>query len=40
MAGEKPDVLLLGNKKPVMVKGLQDNVNLHYLADAKDPETS
>src|SRR5687768_4859669 len=38
MAGEKPDVLLLGNKKPVMVKGLQDKVNLHYLADAKDPE--
>ena len=38
MAGEKPDVLLLGTKKPVMVKGLQDKVNLHYLADAKDPE--
>jgi lactate dehydrogenase-like 2-hydroxyacid dehydrogenase len=38
MAGEKPDVLLLGNKKPVMVKGLQDKVNLHYLTDAKDPE--
>jgi lactate dehydrogenase-like 2-hydroxyacid dehydrogenase len=38
MAGEKPDVLLLGNKKPVMVKGLQDKVNLHYMADAKDPE--
>jgi lactate dehydrogenase-like 2-hydroxyacid dehydrogenase len=38
MAGEKPDVLLLGNKKPVMVKGLESKVNLHYLADAKDPE--
>jgi lactate dehydrogenase-like 2-hydroxyacid dehydrogenase len=38
MAGEKPDVLLLGNKKPVMVKGLQDKVTLHYMADAKDPE--
>ena len=38
MAGEKPDVLLLGSKKPVMVKGLEPKVNLHYLADAKDPE--
>jgi len=37
MAG-KPDVLLLGNKKPVMVKGLESNVTLHYMADAKDPE--
>jgi lactate dehydrogenase-like 2-hydroxyacid dehydrogenase len=38
MAGEKPDVLLLGAKKPVMVKGLEPKVNLHYLVDAKDPE--
>jgi lactate dehydrogenase-like 2-hydroxyacid dehydrogenase len=38
MAGEKPDVLLLGSKKPVMVKGLESKVNLHYLVDAKDPE--
>src|SRR6478735_4094892 len=38
MAGEKPDVLLVGNKKPVMVKGLEPKVTLHYLADAKDPE--
>jgi lactate dehydrogenase-like 2-hydroxyacid dehydrogenase len=38
MAGEKPDVLLLGSKKPVMVKGLEPKVNLHYLVDAKDPE--
>ncbi|HTQ82658.1 MAG TPA: 2-hydroxyacid dehydrogenase [Pseudolabrys sp.] len=38
MAGEKPDVLLVGQKKPVMVKGLEPKVTLHYLADAKDPE--
>ena len=38
MAGEKPDVLLIGQKKPVMVKGLEGNVTLHYLIDAKDPE--
>ena len=36
MAGEKPDVLLIGQKKPVMVKGLDAKVTLHYLADAKD----
>src|SRR3954469_4033526 len=34
----KPDVLLLGNKKPVMVKGLEPVVNLHYLIDAKGKE--
>jgi len=38
MAGEKPDVLLIGQKKPVMVKGLDPKVTLHYLADAKDPD--
>ena len=38
MAGEKPDVLLIGAKKPVMVKGLDPKVTLHYLADAKDPD--
>ncbi|HVV79222.1 MAG TPA: 2-hydroxyacid dehydrogenase [Pseudolabrys sp.] len=38
MAGEKPDVLLVGSKKPVMVKGLDPKVTLHYLADAKDPD--
>jgi lactate dehydrogenase-like 2-hydroxyacid dehydrogenase len=37
MAG-KPDVLLLGNKKPVMVKGLEPAVTLHYLIDAKGNE--
>jgi lactate dehydrogenase-like 2-hydroxyacid dehydrogenase len=38
MAGEKPHVLLIGQKKPVMVKGLEPSVTLHYLADAKDPD--
>ncbi|HTT47449.1 MAG TPA: 2-hydroxyacid dehydrogenase [Pseudolabrys sp.] len=38
MAGEKPDVLLIGQKKPVMVKGLEPKVTLHYLVDAKDPD--
>jgi lactate dehydrogenase-like 2-hydroxyacid dehydrogenase len=36
MAGEKPDVLLIGQKKPVMVKGLEGKVTLHYLVDAQD----
>ena len=38
MPGEKPDVLLMGQKKPVMVQGLSPGVTLHYLADAKDPD--
>jgi len=38
MAGEKPDVLLIGQKKPVMVKGLEPKVTLHYLVDAKEPD--
>ena len=38
MAGEKPDVLLIGQKKPVMVKGLEGKVTLHYLVDAEDKE--
>ena len=33
---EKPDVLLVGNKKPVIVNGLSPHVNLHVLFDAKD----
>jgi len=36
MTGAKPDVLLVGAKKPVIVTGLQDKVTLHPLADAKD----
>jgi lactate dehydrogenase-like 2-hydroxyacid dehydrogenase len=36
MAGAKPDVLLMGAKKPVIMNGLQNAVTLHPLADAKD----
>ena len=38
MAGEKADVLLVGNKKPVIFNGLKSNVNLHVLFDAPDRE--
>ena len=37
MAG-KPDVLLIGAKKPVIVDGLSPAFNLHFVADAKDKE--
>ncbi len=36
MANEKPDVLLIGARKPVLVAGLEPKVNLHYLLEAKD----
>jgi lactate dehydrogenase-like 2-hydroxyacid dehydrogenase len=36
MAGEKPDVLLVGSKKPVIVGGLKDKVNVHVLFEAPD----
>ena len=38
MAGDKPDVLLVGNKKPVIMKGLEGQVTLHTLIDAPDKE--
>ena len=38
MPGEKPDVLLMGTKKPVIVGGLTNAVNLHPLEDAKDKD--
>ena len=38
MPGDKPDVLLVGNKKPVMVKGLEGKVTLHCWIDAADKE--
>jgi lactate dehydrogenase-like 2-hydroxyacid dehydrogenase len=38
MAGDKPDVLLVGNKKPVIMKGLEGKVTLHALIDAADKE--
>jgi len=36
MAGEKPDVLLVGAKKPVLMKGFEGMVALHHWLDAKD----
>jgi lactate dehydrogenase-like 2-hydroxyacid dehydrogenase len=36
MAAEKPDVLLIGARKPVMMKGLEGNVTLHHWLDAAD----
>jgi lactate dehydrogenase-like 2-hydroxyacid dehydrogenase len=36
MAGEKPDVLLVGARKPVIVNGLTPHVNLHALFDHQD----
>jgi lactate dehydrogenase-like 2-hydroxyacid dehydrogenase len=36
MAGEKPDVLFVGNKKPVIVGGLKDKANVHVLFEASD----
>jgi len=38
MAGDKPDVLLVGNKKPVIMRGLEGKVTLHCLFDAQDRE--
>ena len=38
MAGEKPDVLLIGAGSRFMVHGLEPKVTLHYLLEAKDPE--
>jgi len=38
MAGEKPDVLLIGARKPVIVGGLEPKVTLHYLLEAKDQD--
>src|ERR1700730_10188383 len=38
MAGEKPDVLMVGSRKPVIVGGLDPRVTLHYLLEAKDQD--
>ena len=38
MAGEKPNVLLIGARKPVIVGGLDPQVTLHYLLEAKDQD--
>jgi lactate dehydrogenase-like 2-hydroxyacid dehydrogenase len=38
MAGDKPDVLLVGNKKPVIMAALEGKFTLHCLIDAKDKD--
>jgi lactate dehydrogenase-like 2-hydroxyacid dehydrogenase len=38
MANEKPDVLLVGNPKPVIVNGLAPAFTVHRLIEAKDRE--
>src|ERR1700688_2266686 len=38
MPTEKPDVLLVGTKKPIFMSGLPDRVNLHVLFDAPDQD--
>jgi lactate dehydrogenase-like 2-hydroxyacid dehydrogenase len=38
MAGKKPDVLLIGARKPVIVDGLDPKVTLHYFLEAKDQD--
>src|SRR6478752_2540649 len=38
MAGEKPDVLMVGARKPVMMKGFEGKVTLHHWLDAKDKD--
>ena len=38
MAGEKPDVLMVGTRKPVMMKGFEGKVNLHHWLDLKDKD--
>jgi hypothetical protein len=38
MAGEMPDVLLVGARKPVMIKGFEGKVTLHHWLDLKDKD--
>ncbi len=38
MASDKPDVLLVGGPKPVIIKGLEPVVTLHDLSQAKDKD--
>jgi len=38
MAGDKPDVLMVGAKKPVMMKGFDGKVTLHHWLDLKDKD--
>ncbi|HEX5517048.1 MAG TPA: hypothetical protein VFX32_05570 [Pseudolabrys sp.] len=38
MAGEKPDVLMVGARKPVMMKGFEGKVNLHHWLEIEDKD--
>ncbi len=38
MANDKPDVLLIGARKPVLMKGLESKVNLHHFLEADDKD--
>jgi len=38
MAGEKPDVLMVGARKPVMMKGFEGRVNLHHWLEIEDKD--
>jgi len=38
MAGDKPDVLVVGAKVPTIIDGLSTAYTLHVLADAADPD--
>jgi len=38
MAGAKPDVLLIGSRKPVLMGGLEPAVTLHFWLEAKDQD--
>src|SRR5664279_3098855 len=40
MAGEKPDVLLVGARKPVLIGGLEPKVNMSNLLEAKNKDAS
>ncbi|HZP69759.1 MAG TPA: 2-hydroxyacid dehydrogenase [Pseudolabrys sp.] len=39
MAGEKPDVLMVGARKPVMMKGFEGKVNLHHWLEIENKDT-
>jgi lactate dehydrogenase-like 2-hydroxyacid dehydrogenase len=38
MAGEKPDVLMVGARKPVLMNGFEGKVNLHHWLELKDKD--
>ena len=39
MADEKPDVMLVGSRKPVLIRGLEPKVILHDLLGAEDQDS-